>query len=384
MSDQYREKAVFFVQKAIESEQSGNSEEAFALYLQSFEWFQMALKYEKNPKTIEKIKQKLFEYVKRAEELKPQKEKKESFQSLAVKPNVKWDDVCGLEDVKNLLKETVIMPIRFPYIYTDGLRPWKGILLYGPPGTGKSFLAKAVATEANATFFSVSAADLVSKWVGESEKHVKELFETARERKPSIIFLDEVESLCAQREESSSASLRLLTEFLVQMDGLGNSMDGILVLGATNLPWMLDVGIRRRFEQRIYIPLPDREARLKMFGGVQKYADLTEGYSGADISIVINKAKMQPIRITQTATHFKYIKEISPVTNVEENDMLIPCSPGDPDAVSMTWMEIKPGKLLIPKVKKNDYIKSIQEVKPSVNQKDLVRYEEWTRDFGSE
>jgi vacuolar protein-sorting-associated protein 4 len=168
------------------------------------------------------------------------------------------------------------------------------------------------------------------------------------------------------------------------MDGLGNSMDGILVLGATNLPWMLDVGIRRRFEQRIYIPLPDREARLKMFGGVQRYADLTEGYSGADISIVINKAKMQPIRITQTATHFKYIKEISPVTNVEENDMLIPCSPGDPDAVPMIWMEIKPGKLLIPKVRKGDYIKSIQEVKPSVNQKDLVRYEEWTRDFGSE
>lgn len=373
MSDQYREKAVSFVQKAIESEKLGETEEAFGCYLKSFEWFEMALKYEKNAKTAEKIKFKLLEYIKRAEELKsPKKEK--SFKSLGDKPNVKWEDVCGLEDVKNLLKETVIMPIRFPYIYTDGLRPWKGILLYGPPGTGKSFLAKAVATEANATFFSVSAADLVSKWVGESEKHVKELFETARERKPSIIFLDEVESLCAQREESSSASLRLLTEFLVQMDGLGNSMEGILVLGATNLPWMLDVGIRRRFEQRIYIPLPDREARLKMFSGIQKYADLTEGYSGADISIIINKAKMQPIRITQTATHFKYIN----------NDTVIPCSPGDPDGIAMTWMDIKSEKLSIPEIKKADYIKSIQEVKPSVNQKDLVKYEEWTKDFGSE
>merc|ERR1719197_1019464 len=182
---------------------------------------------------------------------------------LREKPNVKWDDVAGLFKAKENLKEAVIMPLKFPHMFKTIRRPWKGILLYGPPGTGKSYLAKAVATEANSTFFSVSSSDLVSKWLGESEKLVRSLFDLAREEKPAIIFVDEIDSLCSARSDSESESARRIkTQFLIQMNGVGNANDeGILVLGATNIPWSLDPAIRRRFEKRIYIPLPDFAAR---------------------------------------------------------------------------------------------------------------------------
>ena len=166
---------------------------------------------------------------------------------LSDKPNVKWDDVAGLEGAKDALKEAVILPIKFPHLFTGKRTPWKGILLYGPPGTGKSYLAKAVATEANSTFFSVSSSDLVSKWMGESERLVKTLFQMARENKPAIIFIDEVDSLCGTRGEGESeASRRIKTEFLVQMNGVGHDDTGVLVLGATNIPWQLDNAIKRR------------------------------------------------------------------------------------------------------------------------------------------
>lgn len=134
------------------------------------------------------------------------------------KPNVKWDDVAGLEGAKEALREAVILPVRFPQLFVGKRRPWKGILLYGPPGTGKSYLAKAVATEADSTFFALSSSDLVSKWQGESERLVKQMFEMAREAKPSIVFIDEIDSLCTARSEGESeSSRRIKTEFLVQV-----------------------------------------------------------------------------------------------------------------------------------------------------------------------
>lgn len=167
---------------------------------------------------------------------------------LTEKPNVKWDDVCGLQNAKNALKQAVILPIRFKEIFTGSRKPWKGILLYGPPGTGKTFLAKACATEAESTFFSVSSSDLLSKYVGESEKLIRTLFNLARDNKPSIIFIDEIDSMCGNRSEGENqASRRVKTEFFVQMQGLGHNDDGVLLLGATNLPWALDPAIRRRF-----------------------------------------------------------------------------------------------------------------------------------------
>merc|ERR1719228_2100751 len=196
------------------------------------------------------------------DEVDAEKKKMQTKLSQAIvmeKPNIQWSDVAGLDKAKELLKEAVILPIAFPQLFIGKRQAWNGILLYGPPGTGKSYLAKAVATEANnSTFFSVSSSDLVSKYVGESEKLVKNLFEMARAEKPSIIFIDEVDSLCGSRSDNESESARRIkTEFLVQMQGVGNDTDGILVLGATNIPWQLDAAIRRRFEKRIYIDLPE-------------------------------------------------------------------------------------------------------------------------------
>jgi len=131
---------------------------------------------------------------------------------VAEKPNVKWDDVAGLHNAKKSLQEAVILPIKFPEAFQGVRKPWKGILLYGPPGTGKTFLAKACATESQCTFFSVSSASLISKYVGESAKKIKNLFSLAREKKPSIIFIDEIDSLCGARGEGENeASKRVKT-----------------------------------------------------------------------------------------------------------------------------------------------------------------------------
>lgn len=235
-----------------------------------------------------------------------------------------------------------------------------------PPGTGKSYLAKAVATEANnSTFFSVSSSDLVSKWVGESEKLVKNLFELARAHKPSIVFIDEVDSLCSARSDNESESARRIkTEFLVQMQGVGSDNEGILVLGATNTPWILDSAIRRRFEKRIYIPLPEANARHVMFKihlgstahllteeDLRILASKTEGFSGSDISIVVRDALMQPVRKVQTATHFKKVTGPSPVDKTTIcDDLLVPCSPGEPGAIEMTWIDVPGDKLYEPPV----------------------------------
>jgi len=300
---------------------------------------------------------------------------------------------------KESLKEAVILPIKFPQLFTGKRKPWKGILLYGPPGTGKSYLAKAVATEADSTFFSISSSDLVSKWLGESEKLVKNLFEMAREAKPSIIFIDEIDSLCSSRSDSESESARRIkTEFLVQMNGVGNDVDGVLVLAATNIPWVLDSAVRRRFEKRIYIPLPEAQARANMFkihlgstpnqltaDQYKQLGETTDGYSGSDVSIIVRDAMMQPVRKVQTATHFKRVggpDRIDPTKIV--NDYLTPCTPGDPDGVEMNWMQVEGSKLKEPEITFNDFLKSLKQVRPSVSTEDITKHIKFTEEFGQE
>ena len=256
-----------------------------------------------------------------------------------------------------------------------------------------------MATEADSTFFSISSSDLVSKWLGESERLVKSLFESARDKKPAIIFIDEVDSLCSSRSDSENdATRRIKTEFLVQMQGVGVDNDGILVLGATNIPWGLDAAIRRRFEKRIYIPLPESAARRRMFElhigntatelSTKDYStlgDMTDGYSGADIGIVVREALMMPIRKVQNATHFKYARGPSPADpDSIVNDLLTPCGPRDREGQEMSWMEVPGDKLLEPKVTLEDFIKSLHNTRPTVNSDDLKRFEDFTADFGQE
>ncbi|XP_047230815.1 vacuolar protein sorting-associated protein 4B-like [Girardinichthys multiradiatus] len=428
------QKAIDLASKAAEEDKAKNYEEALKCYQHAIQYFLHAVKYEvQGDRAKQSIRAKCADYLDRAEQLKvylknkekspPAKPVKESgdkgkendegedgekkkFQNqlsgaiVMEKPNVKWNDVAGLEGAKEALKEAVILPIKFPHLFTGKRTPWRGILLFGPPGTGKSYLAKAVATEANnSTFFSVSSSDLVSKWLGESEKLVKNLFALAREKRPSIIFIDEIDSLCGSRNENESeAARRIKTEFLVQMQGVGNNNEGILVLGATNIPWTLDSAIRRRFEKRIYIPLPEDHARSFMFklhlGSTPSelveedfviLGKKTQGYSGADISIIVRDALMQPVRRVQSATHFKKVQG-STFHNpgVVVNDLLMPCSPGDPNATQMTWMDVPGDKLLEPVVSMADMLRSLSNTKPTVNEQDLDKLKKFTKDFGQE
>uniref|UniRef100_A0A3P8RXY2 Katanin p60 ATPase-containing subunit A-like 2 n=1 Tax=Amphiprion percula TaxID=161767 RepID=A0A3P8RXY2_AMPPE len=233
-------------------------------------------------------------------------------------PNVRWEDIIGLEDAKRLVKEAVVYPIKYPQLFTGILSPWKGLLLYGPPGTGKTLLAKAVATECKTTFFNISASSIVSKWRGNSEKLVRVLFELARYHAPSTIFLDELESVMSQRGAGMGGehegSRRMKTELLVQMDGLARSEDLVFVLAASNLPWELDHAMLRRLEKRILVSLPSSSARQAMIsewlpplnstGGVELRTELDyktlakemEGYSGSDIRLVCKEAAMRPVR----------------------------------------------------------------------------------------
>ncbi|KAJ1795470.1 Vacuolar protein sorting-associated protein 4, partial [Coemansia sp. RSA 2399] len=439
-------KAIDIIKKAIAEDTAGNYEEAYKLYINGIEWFFTAIKYEKNEKTKQSVRKRLVEYTDRAEQLKahiakardnqqpvavgaqPGAKKKAANGSkggkgddgdgggldsetkklrqglegaiLSDKPNVHWDDVAGLDGAKESLKEAVILPIKFPQLFTGKRTPWRGILLYGPPGTGKSYLAKAVATEANSTFYAVSSSDLVSKWMGESERLVKNLFAMARENKPSIIFIDEVDSLCGTRGEGESeASRRIKTELLVQMNGVGNDDTGILVLGATNIPWALDGAIRRRFEKRIYIPLPDTAARARMFQlhigntpctltqrDYRLLADRTDGYSGSDIAVIVRDALMQPIRKVQMATHFKGV--VRPVDRLQpqgaQRQCWTPCSPGDADAVEKTWAEVSSEELWEPDLVYSDFLKAVKNSRPTVNDQDLKKQIDFTNDFGQE
>jgi transitional endoplasmic reticulum ATPase len=226
-------------------------------------------------------------------------------------PRTTWDDVGGLEEVKQRLREMIEWPLNNPSAFKRmGIRPPRGILLFGAPGTGKTLLAKAIAHESKANFISIKGPEVLSKWVGESEKAVREIFKKAKQASPSIVFLDELDSLAPQRGYTSDSHVteRIVNQLLTSIDGL-ESLEGVVVVGATNRPDIIDPGLLRtgRFDRHILIPAPDLKTRLEIFKvhtqnmplkdvPIDELAKLTEGYSGADIEGICREAGVMALR----------------------------------------------------------------------------------------
>ncbi|XP_019066956.2 katanin p60 ATPase-containing subunit A1-like isoform X1 [Solanum lycopersicum] len=290
---------------------------------------------------------------------------------LDTNPGVKWDDVAGLSEAKRILQETVVLPLFMPEYFQGIRRPSRGVLMFGPPGTGKTLLAKAVATECGMTFMNISCSSLCGNWYGESERLTRCLFELARAHAPTMIFIDEIDSLCSVRGSATKheTSRRLKSELLVQIDGLNNSNSTsgkmVTLLAATNFPGNLDEALRRRLEKRIYIPLPDFETRKELIQinlklielapevDIEQVAQKTEGYSGDDLTNICRDASLNGMR-----------QKIAGKTIDESKNIL------------------KSEILKIP-VTMEDFLEAVDKIKPTVSSGDIQRHQKWYSEFGS-
>jgi transitional endoplasmic reticulum ATPase len=228
-------------------------------------------------------------------------------------PDVSWEDVGGLDEAKTSLREGIELPLKHPEAFRRlGIRPAKGFLLFGPPGTGKTLLAKAVAREAEANFIATKSSDLLSKWYGESEQQVSRLFARARQVAPAVIFIDEIDSLAPARGGGlgePAVTERVVNTILAEMDGL-EELQGVVVIGATNRPTLLDPALLRpgRLDELVFVPVPDRDGRHKILDihtsgmplasdvDLGRIADRTHGYTGADLEDLVRRAGLQALR----------------------------------------------------------------------------------------
>lgn len=297
-------------------------------------------------------------------------------------PGVGWNDIVDLNDVKRLLKEAIILPKKYPQLFTGLRAPWKSVLLHGTPGTGKTLLAKAVATESNAVFFNISASSIVSKFRGDSEKLIRMLFDLARHYAPSTIFFDEIDALMSHRggmnggsasgNEEHESSRRIKTELLVQMDGLLANNTDVFVLAASNLPWDLDTAFLRRMEKRVMIPMPTKEGRKEMIKShlsdfspslfkkdelLNRCAEQTEGYSGSDIKNLCKEMSMRPLRRMLTQL------EQTPTTWSEQNlSLLVKRNP----------------------ITEQDFVQSLSTINQSTDAELCARHTKWSESHGAQ
>ena len=274
-------------------------------------------------------------------------------------PGVKFSDIIGMQEMKKILYEIIIVPAIRPDFFTGIRKPQRGILLFGPPGTGKTLIAKAIASECNSTFFNISASSLTSKWVGESEKTVKSLFKLAYQKAPSIIFIDEIDSILSKRSENENeATKRLKTEFLIQFDGLGSNNNAkLLVIAATNRPMDLDEALLRRLPKRVYCGPLDVNGRFdfikKVINRVEtnlkdkdimEIAKMTNGYSNSDLKELCKEAAFQPVR-ELTMEQILKIKKFRPLV-------------------------------------KNDLVKAVKKIRGTMSDKIINELIKWNEQFG--
>ena len=323
--------------------------------------------------------------------VKDEKPEISPLEQTVLKPGmVTFNDIAGLDEAKTLLKEAIVLPLQYPHLFVGRRKPWRRILLYGPPGTGKSRMAQAISSEIDSKFYSVSSSDLLSSWFGGSEKLIKELFENARlQEGKAIIFIDEIDSLCRKRDsKEAETTRRVKTELLKQLDG-ANQLDqsDVFFICATNCPWELDTAFLRRFEKRIYLTLPDRQARKTLLeicmGEIQlelgedelvDFLNQTDGYSGSDIATCVSDALLGPIRELQDTTHWKWSDDKSSLTPSSGTDA--------PNAVALRMQNIPREKVQPRAVMYNDLIKSLSANHRTICCEDLERYERFTQIYG--
>jgi len=312
-----------------------------------------------------------------------------------LKSALKFSDIAGLTEQKQILLENIGLPLKYPQLFTGTRRPHTGFLLYGAPGVGKTALVKACAGEFGLNYILVKTTAVISKFIGDSERLIKEIFEIAeKSEEPVIIIMDEIDIMMPESQGMETPH-RFVTEFLIQMDRLhnGKSRNHVLVIGTGNTPWDLYSPVKKRFTKRIYLPLADFQTRKELFeknfsssdiprdlteDDFSYLAERTEGYSSYDLVILIKNAIFSPVTEASKASHFKKIN----VEGDENKAKYTACLESDPEAQQMNMMDIPSDQLEFRKITRDDVEKEIQRTKPSVLPTDIERYEKFKEDFG--